>query len=307
MSAAAAPPGRLEKFPLLARLAMHRRLRLLFEPREGRAGFLLLVFSKDRALQVDALLRSLSERTTGVPRVALLWRASHERHAAAYRQVIERARERGLSLEAVEERSFRADLLRVLAARGEGRVVFLVDDLLFRRRVHWAELAEVDPLKSVFSLRLGRGVTYCQPQQREQRTPPWLPPPRAGWLRWRWEDGELDWRFATALDGTVFDRREVLQVLERIPFKAPNSLEWALGQYARHFRRDGLCYELPRLVNLPLNGVQAEGFSFPHGGGDPEELLRAWEKRLELDLTVADSFPDDRTHAVLPVTLRRRS
>jgi hypothetical protein len=59
-------------------------------------------------------------------------------------------------------------------------------------------------------------------------------------------------------------------------------------------------------VNIPLNGVQTEAFSFPHGGGDPGELLEAWNAGWQMDLSVLNEFPADRTHAPLPVRLERR-
>jgi hypothetical protein len=300
------PPTLHRKLAVLAALALHRAARLAFEPASLRSGVLQIVFSKDRAFQLDALLRSESRRVEEPARTIVLHASEDAAHVRAYEEVLGRARAAGRRIEMIRETSFRRDLLETLGTAAEGRVVLLVDDLLWRHSHDWRPLALADPLRWMVSLRLGPRVTFCQPLGMEQRVPTLIPSPFAGWLTWPWSEGEADWRFATALDGAVFDRRELFYALKRIDFRAPNSLEWALGQYARHFRRRGLCAEQPRLVNLPLNGVQTESFSFPHGGGDPGELLEAWKAGWQMDLSVLDEFPGDRTHAPLPVRLERR-
>lgn len=49
----------------------------------------LVVFSKDRALQCDSLLRSVKDYCTGVDRVVVLAKASSELHIAAYRHLLQ--------------------------------------------------------------------------------------------------------------------------------------------------------------------------------------------------------------------------
>lgn len=50
----------------------------------------LVVFSKDRALQCDSLLRSIEDHCTGIDCVVVLAKASSELHITAYRQLLER-------------------------------------------------------------------------------------------------------------------------------------------------------------------------------------------------------------------------
>lgn len=275
--------------PLLARLAAHRARRLATEPASRRAGHAWIVASLDRPLQLDAFLRSVAAQVRNPPPIAVLHRASDARFAAAYSAVLRR--HAGLRLESLPETSFRADLLAWLARPGAGRVCVFVDDLLFRAPFDPAELDAVDPLRTLFSLRLGENITWCQPLQVAEPVPAFRPAPRPDWRAWRWSDGVYDWRFATALDGAVFDRRELLLAARNVHFRAPNSLETGLLRIVRHFRRGGLCFAHPRLVNLPLNRVQSDGGDFRNLGISPRALLEAWESGLEMDLSGIDALP----------------
>lgn len=110
-----------------------------------------------------------------------------------------------------------------------------------------------------------------------------------------------------SVDGNVFDRKEILAILKRVSFKAPNSLEKALGPYRFLYRfRRGLCREQPTLVNLALNGVQTEGFNFPHGECSAQELLQAWQSGMMLDLEAVEKMVSNSCHSTMVPPLRAR-
>jgi len=86
-----------------------------------------VVFSKDRAMQLEAMLRSCRRhcRDFDAARVAVLYAASDKRHEDQYRQlqaVFE-------SIAFVRETDFKKDLLALLSE--SHFVLFLVDDNLF--------------------------------------------------------------------------------------------------------------------------------------------------------------------------------
>src|SRR5512137_1685357 len=73
-----------------------------------------IVFSKDRALQLELLLDSLADHLRGAPlRTTVLFRASGREFAEGYRFVESRARLSGVRW--VAETDFRADLLALVA------------------------------------------------------------------------------------------------------------------------------------------------------------------------------------------------
>lgn len=274
-------------------------------PRRPRQDIQVVVFSKDRAAQLDLLLRSWARHGVGAPRVDVLWHSTSDRHERAYREVFER--HRAVVARRTQQTHFRADLLRMLRLGAASRVMFLVDDLVLRARFDFAWLDGVDPLRAVASLRLGPEVNYCQTQARPIQPPP-LRPAFDGWLQFNWCEAWGDWAMPLSLDGNLFHRGEMCAILSRVPFKAPNSLEHALGPYRFLFRRRrGLCRPAPALLNLALNRVQSEEFDFPHGEVDAEQLLRQWEEGLELDLSAVESLDAKSCHVVVEPAFARRA
>ena len=88
-----------------------------------------IVFSRDRAMQLDAFLRSYREHVRPLGKVLVLYRSTTERHAAAYREVFAEHED---YTEPYEEGDFRRDVLGLMSQRGT--TVLFADDHLFLRR-----------------------------------------------------------------------------------------------------------------------------------------------------------------------------
>lgn len=136
-------------------------------------GIHCLVFSKDRAMQLDAFLRS-AERYAPYQSVSVTY-------------------ESGQSLQVVV-----ADFLR-----GHSRVVFHTDDDVFFREPHlpWYRNA---PDPAVISLRLGKNTTFCHPLAIEQEIPH---------FPWRWRDANGDFGYPLALNATVYESKDLVPLL----------------------------------------------------------------------------------------------
>ncbi len=309
MSQPTPPPGTgprsrpPRQFPVVAAL-LWRHLAGLFQPASTGTPF-GLVFSKDRALQLDALLRSWKRHGRHAPALTVLWHATDERHARAYREVF--ARNAGVLRKTISEKAFRTELIAALQTAEESRVFFLVDDLMLVRPFDFQDLEGVNPLRTVASLRLGPEITHCQTHSFDS-PPPVLKPVLGGkWLSFDWNEATGDWAMPLSVDGNIFDRKEMLAILGRTAFKAPNSLEHALGPYRFAFRfRKGLCPPESALCNLPINQVQNEGYQFPHAGLSAEVLLQAWEDGFEISLEDVERMERHGCHvAVVPKLVPR--
>lgn len=266
------------------------RRRLASLVRNHREGPEIVVFSMDRAAQLEMLLDSYLKFVEDAPALTVLYRASSAEHLEAYRMVFTEPRFQPF-VKAVAERDFRSDLLGVLNASRRIGVMFLVDDLVFIRPVPRMLMTSHHPAHAIVSLRLGRPIKRsfnypeapCPPPSRMRRIAAEGQPPL---LRWRWRDGLVDWGFPTALDATLLPLREILPILEREPYRAPNSLELALGRYRALFNsRSGICPESPCVVNLPLNSVKTENYHFPCLNVEPQSLLNAFMQGARLRLT----------------------
>ena len=246
-----------------------------------------VIFSRDRALQLHALLRSFASHVAQPrPPLTVLYRATNARHAAAYQELFREVATLGLDIRPVPETPgrFRDQLLAVLAGASASQVFFLVDDMVFIRPVDFSAFRGLDGTRCIFSLRLGKQVVFSYPEQRDLALPTVTPGPIATTLTWRWRDGDGEWDYPLSVDGHVFASCEIQAMLRSVPFQAPNSLEWALvARFHPWVRlRAGVCYPEACVVNVPLNRVQHE---MPNRAedGSPDELLRLWEAGQMLD------------------------
>lgn len=242
-----------------------------------------IVFSKDRPLQLFALLASYAELVRDPPALHVLYRSSSDRYRAAYDEVL-RLSPAPLGT-VVAEREFREDLLALLAGVAAPRVFFLVDDIVVVREVELAPLLALDAGRFVPSLRLGEHLRRAYTVDREQPLPPFRRPPAGhpDLLCWRWKDGALDWGYPLSLDGHVFSTGEIRALARNLAFAAPNSFEAALQLHRRRFRgRLGVCFREARIMNVPCTRVQSE-IDNRSGNVDPAELLAVWRSGRRLD------------------------
>jgi hypothetical protein len=242
-----------------------------------------IVFSRDRPLQLHALLASYAELVRDPPPLHVLYRPTSDAYRAAYEEVLG-ASPAPLGRVVLEAR-FRDDLLALLEAVEAPRTFFLVDDIVFVRPTDLGPLLRLDPARFVPSLRLAPHLRRSYTRDRDQP----LPPFREGVLAdpelrcWRWRDGELDWAYPLSVDGHLFSTGEVRWMAAHTAFVAPNSFEAGLQRFYRVFRRRlGACHRTSRLLNVPCTRVQQEIDNL-HGNVDPAELLEVWRSRRRLD------------------------
>jgi hypothetical protein len=271
----------------LSRARDEIRLRLALRRARGRDRGPLraegVVFSKDRPLQLHALLASYAELVRDAPPLHVLYRASSEAYRDAYEEVLGDSPARLGRV--VAECRFRDDLLALLDAVAAPRTFFLVDDIVFVRETDLASLLALDPARFVPTLRLAPHLRRSYTVDRDQP----LPPFREGVLAapdlrcWRWKDGELDWGYPLSVDGNVFSTGEVRWMAHHAAFTAPNSFEVGLQRFERAFRpRLGVCHAASRILNVPCNRVQCEIDNL-HGELDPAQLLEVWKSGRRLD------------------------
>ncbi|MBY0468315.1 MAG: hypothetical protein K2Q07_05000 [Burkholderiaceae bacterium] len=263
-------------------------------------GLNVIVFSKDRAPQLDLLLRTYARHAQPRPApLSIQYSASSPLHERAYQQVL--AHHQALIAHAVQEAGFKPTLLTLLKASNARNVMFLVDDIVFIDDFDVDMLRRWDTGRSIFSLRLGANIVRSFNSRVEaQAQPAWrsVRVQDQPLLSWSWRQGELDWNLPVSLDGNVLPAAEILPIIERLPIKGPNSLEQALGTYRFLFKyRRGSCYPTSRLVNLPMNTVKAEpGFDFPNFSVDPEHLAGQYMQGMRLGLEDYRGMTPDSCH-----------
>ncbi|HDQ02966.1 MAG TPA: hypothetical protein ENN23_00045 [Deltaproteobacteria bacterium] len=305
-------------------LAVHRRelqwerdaLLALYESRrtreEGKTKFPVecVIFSKDRALQLHALLCSYLEKVDHPPPVYVLYHASTDAHQKAYEDVMELFDgAKIVFLRQSSSRSFREDVIGLLKSLQAEKVFFLVDDIVFTESVDIADFVKFSTDEFVPTLRMGANLSECFTLQKEQPQPRFISHPQADQdkIVWRWDQGVYDWNYPLSLDGHLFSTREVIIMTDFISFHAPNSYESNLQRFRWLFlNRLGVAYGKSKIVNLACNKVQTENDNLC-GDVHQDYLLEQWQKGFQIDYRMLYGFDNKSAHENITFNLVQRS
>jgi glycosyltransferase involved in cell wall biosynthesis len=217
----------------------------------------MLVFSKDRPLQLDGLLRSWQRhcRDAAAVPVRVLYKASSSRLLSYYRRLMADYPE----VDFVREGDFRRDVLVLL--RGQKHVLFAVDDTVFVRDFRLADgmaILDSDPSVLGVSLRLGHNTVSSYMARQPQKLPEFDPLP-GGFLKYRWPGAEHDFGYPLELSSSIYRAAEMRQLLEAIEFKNPNTMEDNMWHQAQRFHASHpvlACPEQSLAFSIPVNKVQ---------------------------------------------------
>lgn len=235
----------------------------------------IIIFSKDRAMQLDALLRSYFHYTKNVVPVHVLYYASEVEFKNGYENLISIYKNQGVQFR--KEKSFRLDLIKLFEELSSSKVLFLVDDLFFKNSIDFKSFSSIDPKQYVASLRMGKHLTFSYTLQRKQKLPAFsISKEYTDMISWSFNDTELDWAYPLSVDGHLFDSKELKILVNELEYKAPNSFEEALQLMNPLFKkRKGLCFSESIIVNNPCNKVQTENNNIS-GQMTIEELNNKW-------------------------------
>jgi hypothetical protein len=240
------------------------------------SGIHALVFSKDRAMQLDAFLRSAKQHAPYETVTVLQCVTEDWAHREAYQRVCDR----GDFTEWWEENdgvSTFEECVREWVGLYE-RVVFHTDDDVWFRDGPRHKRHEAYP-DCVISYRLGANTTYCYPLSRTQDVPdPY------GW-EWRLADG--DFGYPLSLNATSY-HAAYIEPLLHFSFANPTELESGLAARAERFTPEWMIAPAHSCcVSLPHNVVSASS-QCPRGPNpdwQPDQLaakyLDGWRVALD--------------------------
>jgi hypothetical protein len=243
----------------------------------------VLVFSKDRACQLDLLLRSIKRSLTEWRdcRINVLYTFSARRFERGYAATMSRHPEFAWTCELDEKERFRELVLSVVGRNDH--VAFLVDDDVLKAPVSLGETEFkrflADDSIACLSLRLCPQIDHSYALERTIAVPRF----EDGTI-WNWTQADGEWGYPMSLDGHVFRSGELVPLLQRLDFANPNTLESALSTQPLPQPR-AICFPTAKLVNLPLNRIQ-QTFPNRNMGMDREWLNQQFLDGRRLSLSM---------------------
>ncbi len=282
-------------------LADSRSIEGLVDGITGASGprTLGIVFSKDRAMQLDCTLRSfflLCQDPEGI-HLSVLYKCSTPLHESQYA----RLKEDYPAVDFRPEKNFQDDLMS-LAAPSE-YILFLVDDNIFVRDFSLKQMIQglVRHGTAVgFSLRLGRNTTYCYMLGKEQALP-LFDNPDGSLLKFDWTKAELDFGYPLELSSSLYRTADILPFIGQMDFANPNTLEMLMAAKKAHFsgaRKDLLCFERSVAFCNPANMVQTMWINRAAAGGayTVEKLAELFAAGCRINVDLFSSFTPNGCH-----------
>jgi hypothetical protein len=261
----------------------------------------VVVFSKDRPLQLLALLESLKHYPSTHIRPYIIYNTQNLDYKMAYDELF--TNNRDLFIEAIEDKSlgFKQTLTILLKKLSSECITFFVDDIVFKNHFDWSELLQFNTEKIVPSMRMSPGLKRCYTANDQQTLPPLKNHKKLYF--WYWNEGEHDWNYPISLDGNIFSRLEFINLIDDLEFKAPNTLELKLRKHRKKFlHRLGVCFESSPIVNNPINKVQSE-INNIHGKIHQDELLVLWKQGKRINFHAYENFSNISCHQELEIHL----
>lgn len=268
-----------------------------------------IVFSKNRALQLHALLTTYYEKVASPVPLYVLYQITDPSHQKAYEEIISLFSNHQISfIKQGNDYSFRKDLLRLLSSLTAEKVFFLVDDVVFIEGFDIQDLVKFDTDKFVPTLRMGLNLKKCYTVQKEQPLPELIADiiDDKDKITWKWDQGVYDWSYPVSLDGHFFSTQELTAMIQLIDFSAPNTLEDQLQKFRRFFSlRLGVAYKKSRIVNIPCNKVQEENKNL-YGNIHQDFLLEQWQKGYQMDYKKLYGFNNTSAHQEITFNFSNR-
>lgn len=271
-----------------------------------------VVFSMDRALQLHALISTYFEKVKNPVPMHILWRASSKEHKYAYNEVFNLFSKRNIyPIFQKSRKSFKSQLMSILAKIKAEYIFFLVDDIIFINDVDMLDFLQIDASKMVGSLRLGLNIKKHYTIDKKHCQPPFIKNNNySDKMMWVWEKGKYDWGFPLSLDGNVFFTKEIYLLSKYIDFYSPTTYEANLQRYVKYFvYRMGICYKESKILNIPANKVQKDWDSL-HSNNTyyhQNELLKAWNKGFQVNYKVFYGFKNQSAHQIVEIKLKKRN
>lgn len=214
----------------------------------------IIVFSKDRACQLELFLRSMKFyfKEFNECKINILYTYSDFKFKEGYEKLSKIHNEENIKY-IKESQNFKNDVLLLLNPDNL-YTVFFVDDIVFKNTFtldcKQFKLFTLNDDILTLSLRLHPYLTYCYPARVRMS-----PPNFDSNLLFKWYGQQGDYGYPMSLDGHFFRTKDVAALTRALNFNNPNSYESTLSVYPLN-RLKMICFEESVIVNNPMNKVQ---------------------------------------------------
>jgi hypothetical protein len=265
-----------------------------------------MIFSKDRALQLQAVLDSffLNCEEARIADIVVLYKVTNRHHLQQYRTL------KGMFKEVtfIEETDLVEQLIGV-AAKNE-YILLLVDDTMFTGPFSLSEILTTlrgNNNALGFSLRLGLNTTYCYNHKSNQRIPVFQQI-NDKIIKYRWIEEQFDFAYPLEVSSSVYRVKDIVPIWLRtigvtVPYMV-NRVEDIMNKSRGEFTETLpylLCYKQSVAFSNPMNEVSSlpENWVIPVWGDkrfSVDSLMKAFDLGYRLDVKELVGFVSNSCH-----------
>lgn len=265
-----------------------------------------IIFSKDRALQLRAVLDSffLNCKEARITDIVVLYKVTDRYHLQQYQVLKEMFKE----VIFIEETKLVEQLIEVVAKNEY--VLLLVDDTVFTGSFSLLEIETAlrennDALG--FSLRLGSNTTYCYNHKSNQRIPVFQQI-NDKIVKYRWNEEQFDFAYPLEVSSSVYRVKDIIPIwLKTVDVIVPymvNRIEDVMNKGRVEFTDTLpylLCYKQSVAFSNPMNEVSSlpENWIIPVWGDkrfSVNSLMKAFDLGYRLNVEKLVGFVSSSCH-----------
>jgi len=217
-----------------------------------------IIFSKDRAAQLDLAIRSLRDNFNGYGNVIVLYRYSNDEYKKGYDIV--RNTDYGLSIQYVEEKNLRIDALHYAYHATAPYIMNFCDDDVFINKVDLSGINSViDNDTHGISLKVSKAITYCYTSRNPNILPDFVYDD-GKFISWKWATRELysDWGYPGCFNANIYQKDYFLSIMKNVNFYSISTYEDGFLSQRDKFKTKIIGFCEAKVMNTPVNKVQTE-------------------------------------------------
>ena len=222
-----------------------------------------IVYTRDRACQVDLLLRSMSEKFLNAGKVYIVYTYSDDNFKAGYDRLLQE--KYNLDCVFIKQTSFQQNVLGTISMMSTPYFLGLCDDDVFIRETDCtAILGKLDEEGvSSISIKHGLDINHSYPDNRLDPNPEFLE--QEVFLKWNWRTyvEYSAWGYPTCVNSYIYLREYFLKLLEGSVFNFPPDMEGCLNTKKEQFKESIVSFRELKLLNLPVNRIQTHSLCNP--------------------------------------------
>lgn len=217
-----------------------------------------LIFTKDRACQLDLLLRSIEENFPELGALNIIYSASSVDFLSGYQILMSRFPDHNW----IGETNLIKDIKTVVGTFSADFSMAFVDDELIVRKHDISQLLDIlrtNELVHCASLRLGKNVDFTYTANIPSPPPPFIKKEGHEIYGWKWaeQNPNADWGYPSCINSHIYRTELFKGLILKNDFKNVNDLEGMFNRARHHFKPLMICFGEPMTLNVANNLVQS--------------------------------------------------